>query len=131
LRKEKDIAVGNVLGSNLLNILFVLGFTPLFAGASVNVSPAALVFDLPVMVATAVVCLPIFFSGNRIDRWEGGLLFTLYFAYTAFIVMDATGHGLVSGPNAALYGFVLPMTTLTVAILAWRLLRERGVKTAS
>jgi cation:H+ antiporter len=128
LRKEKDIAVGNVLGSNLLNILFVLGFTPVFAWSNVNVSPDALAFDLPVMVATAVVCLPIFFSGNRIDRWEGGLLFFFYVAYTAFIVLGATGSALVSGPSAALYVFALPLGALTVLVLAWRLFQERGVK---
>ncbi len=73
LRRERDIAVGNVIGSCIFNLLLVLGLAAWSTPAGVALSPAALSFDLPVMIAAAVACLPIFFNGHAIYRWEGGL----------------------------------------------------------
>lgn len=92
IRGERDIAVGNVVGSNIFNILAVLGLAALVAPNGVNVSMAALHFDIPVMLAVAVACLPIFFSGHLIARWEGCLFFAYYIAYTAYLIMTATRH---------------------------------------
>ena len=75
IRGERDIAVGNVVGSNIYNIRAVLGLAALVSPAGVGVAPAALDFDIPVMVAVAVACLPIFFTGHVIARWEGWLFF--------------------------------------------------------
>jgi len=72
-RRERDIAVGNVIGSNLFSILAVLGLAALLVPGGVEVAPAALRFDLPVMLAVAVACLPIFFTGHLIARWRGAL----------------------------------------------------------
>ena len=124
LRGERDIAVGNVIGSNLFNILAVLGATSA-VGGGVAVAPAALSIDLPVMIAAAVACLPLGYTALRIDRWEGGLLVTWYVAYTAFLVLDATGAG-----GAHLLGRVLllvaaPATALVLAITAALELRAR------
>ena len=58
LKGERDIAVGNVVGSNIFNILAVLGVAGLFSPAGINVPPEALNFDIPVMVAVAIACLP-------------------------------------------------------------------------
>ena len=71
LRGERDIAVGNVIGSNTFNILGVLGLSGLVAPAGLPVRRAMLSFDLPVMIAVAVACLPVFFTGHLIARWEG------------------------------------------------------------
>lgn len=120
IRGERDIAVGNVVGSNLFNILGVLGVSATLAPVSLSVAPALLGFDLPVMVAVAVVCLPIFFTGSLIARWEGVLLFAYYLAYTAYLILVATGqdsrghYGLVMG------SFVLPLTGVTLVVLAMR-----------
>lgn len=84
LRGERDLAVGNVVGSNIFNLLVVLGASAAISGR-VRVAPAALHFDLPLMVATALVCLPIFFTGGRISRGEGGLFLAGYTAYLAFL----------------------------------------------
>ena len=89
LRGERDIAVGNVIGSCLFNLLAVLGVAGIVSPNGIAVSPAALHFDLPVMVAVAVVCLPIFFTGSRISRREGALLFAGYIAYTAYLILTA------------------------------------------
>jgi cation:H+ antiporter len=92
LRGEQDIAVGNVVGSNTFNILSVLGLTSMVSPNGINVPIAALSFDIPVMIATAVACLPIFLNGHKIARWEGGLLFGYYLAYTLYLILRATGH---------------------------------------
>ena len=70
-RGERDIAVGNVVGSNIFNILAVLGLSGLVAPAGCPSTAALLRFDLPVMIAVAVACLPIFASG-ALDRALGG-----------------------------------------------------------
>lgn len=61
IRGERDIAVGNVVGSNIFNILAVLGLSGLISPDGINVAPSALRFDIPVMIAVAAACLPIFF----------------------------------------------------------------------
>jgi len=78
LRGEREIAVGNVVGSNLFNLLGVLGFTALIAPSPLSVSPNALDFDLPVMLGVAALCLPVFYSGYRMTRAEGLLFLGLY-----------------------------------------------------
>ena len=74
VRGQREIAVGNVIGSNVFNLLGVLGLTALVAPAPLSVSPNALAFDLPVMLGVAALCLPVFYTGYRITRGEG-LLF--------------------------------------------------------
>jgi len=124
-RGERDIAVGNVVGSNLFNILIVLGLTALVSPDGVAVAPGALDFDLPVMVAVAVACLPIFFTGHLIARWEGGLFLGYYLAYTSYLVLDAAGHDALPMFSAVMSAFVLPLTALTVAVAVGRALRQR------
>lgn len=85
LRGERDIAVGNVVGSNLFNLLCVLGVAGMASPAGVPVAPGVLRFDLPVMTAAAALCLPIFFSRFTIDRWEGAVLLGLYVAYVGWL----------------------------------------------
>jgi cation:H+ antiporter len=77
LRGDRDIAVGNVVGSNIFNILLVLGLSSIVAPDGLNVAPPVLAFDIPVMIAVALACLPIMFSGYRIARWEGFLFLGL------------------------------------------------------
>jgi cation:H+ antiporter len=122
VRGEGDIAVGNVVGSNLSNLLLVLGVSGTVAPGGIPVSEGALTFDLPVMVASAVACLPIFFTDARIDRWEGGLFLGYYVAYTTYIVLTATGHASAPLLRVTMLWFVLPLTALTLAILAGRAL---------
>ncbi len=129
LRGQRDIAVGNVVGSNLFNILGVLGISASVAPADLRVAPALLAFDLPVMVAVA--CLPIFFTRHLIARWEGLLFLGYYGAYVAYLVLDATGHDAQAGLSAMMGGFVIPLTAVTLAVLAWRhWRRSRGVSSA-
>ncbi|UCG34438.1 MAG: hypothetical protein JSU68_07310, partial [Phycisphaerales bacterium] len=91
LRGERDVAVGNVIGSNIFNILIVLGAAAAVAPAGVAVNDTALRFDFPIMIVVSVACLPIFYSARRIDRWEGVLFLAGYVAYTVCLIVMATG----------------------------------------
>jgi cation:H+ antiporter len=122
-RGERDIAVGNVVGSNLFNLLGVLGAAATLAPSGVAVSDAALRFDLPVMVATSVACLPVFFVGGRIERWEGALFVGYWAAYTAFLILDATDHDAAPAVSGFMLAFVVPLTLVTFAVVTWRALR--------
>jgi cation:H+ antiporter len=120
LKGERDIAVGNVVGSSIYNVLAVLGATALVAPAGIAVAPSVLSFDLPVMIAVSIACLPIFFTGHRVDRWEGAVFLGYYACYTAFVVMKATEHDLLAPFSLAMAAFVVPITVLTLAIVAFR-----------
>jgi len=126
VRGERDIAVGNVVGSNLFNLLWVLGAAAAVGKGGVAVSPAALRFDIPVMIAVAIACLPIFANGHRIARWEGLLFLGAYVGYTAYVVLAATEHDHLPAYSAAMRWFVLPLVGVTVAVVGWRAWRTRG-----
>jgi cation:H+ antiporter len=117
LRGERDIAVGNVVGSNVFNLLGVLGLASLVSPAGIGVADQALQFDLPVMLAVAVACLPIFVTGREIARWEGGLFFAYYIAYTVYVVMAALHHAALGAYSAAMLWFILPLTAVTLMVL--------------
>lgn len=124
LRGERDIAVGNAVGSNLFNLLAVLGLGSLVAPDGVPVPPGALTFDIPVMTAVAVAALPVFFSDYTIARWEGTVFLGYYIAYTVYLVLDAIQHHALSEFGAAMTWFALPLTALTLAIVAMRAFRR-------
>lgn len=125
VRGERDIAVGNVVGSNIFNILAVLGLAALIAPKGIAVSPGILSFDIPVMIAVAVACLPIFFTGHRIDRWEGTVFLLYYVLFLTYLVLKATEHDSLPVFSAAMTWFAMPLTVLTVGITAWRAIRSR------
>ncbi|MCG3146859.1 MAG: hypothetical protein PCFJNLEI_00293 [Verrucomicrobiae bacterium] len=125
IRGERDIAIGNVVGSNIFNMLGILGATCLIAPHGVAVSPAALSFDIPVMTAVAVACLPVFFTGHTIARWEGGMFLSFYVAYTAYLVLAAQQHDALPAFSAVMLWFVIPLTAVTLAVVLARQLRAR------
>lgn len=126
LRGQRDIAVGNVVGSNILNLLSVLGFSAAVSPNGLPVSDAVLWFDLPVMIAAALACLPVFFTGYAIARWEGGLFLGYYVAYTTYLVMGATQHEALSTFSFVMGAFVIPISVVTLAVLGVRALQAEG-----
>ncbi|SDI68217.1 calcium/sodium antiporter [Billgrantia gudaonensis] len=117
MRGERDIAVGNVVGSNIFNVLGVLGLAGLLAPSGIAVAPAMVDFDIPVMMAVALACLPIGFTAGTISRWEGGVLLGYYIAYSLYLILAATQHDALTGFSSAMLYFVLPITLLTLAVL--------------
>ncbi len=127
VRGQRDIAVGNVVGSNLFNILGVLGISALIApGGGIAVPRTAITFDIPVMVAVAVACLPIFFTGWRIRRWEGALFLAYALVYTTYLALDAAEHELRDELASAMVIFVIPLTVITLLAVLAAELRRRG-----
>jgi len=124
LRGERDIAVGNVIGSNIFNLLVVLGLGSLVAPNGIPVPPGALTFDIPVMIAASIGILPIFFSNFMIARWEGFMLVGYYVAYTVFLVLEAAEHPALHEFGIAMRYFVFPLTAVTLAVVMVRGIRR-------
>ncbi|MBE9140646.1 calcium/sodium antiporter [Nodosilinea sp. LEGE 07088] len=121
-RGEGDIAVGNVVGSNIFNILTVLGLTSVLSNGGIPIPNAVLHFDLPIMVAVAVACLPIFLTGNVISRWEGLLFSGYYVAYATYLILRAADHDALHLYSLVMLLFVIPLTVITLGLVlanAW------------
>mgnify|MGYP003591010087 FL=1 len=116
MRGQRDIAVGNVVGSNVFNILAVLGAAGIASGAGLPVSEAARNFDLWVMLAVAFACLPIMITGREIARWEGVVFLAYYAAYTAWLVLQAQQHASVPAFSGIMLGYVMPLTVITIVV---------------
>lgn len=125
LRGHRDIAVGNVVGSNIFNILGVIGPAALIVPGGLAVAPSLVVFDIPVMVAVALACLPIFFTGNLIARWEGALFLALFAAYLAYLILAAKDHDALETYELVMGSAVLPLIVLTILVIAFREWRRR------
>lgn len=119
-RGQRDLAVGNAVGSNLFNILAVLGITATVSPSSIPIPDGALSLDLPVMIAVAIACLPIFWNGYSLLRWEGAVFLGYYASYIVYLVLDSADHGAANEYGVALVGFVIPLTVLTFVVIAVR-----------
>ncbi len=122
IKGERDIAVGNVIGSNLFNILGCLGVAGLAAGdAGLIVPPSVQAFDIWVMLAVALACVPVFLTGREIARWEGAVFVLYYVGYVGYLILAAQQHDALRTYTLAMTGFVLPLTVITlVAVLLRR-----------
>ena len=112
VRGERDLAVGNVVGSNIFNLLGVLGVSALLGPGGAEVSQDALQYDIPVMIAVAVVCLPVFISGATVSRLEGFLLWFYYAMYLAVLVLDAVNSPLERPVSQAVAFIFIPLTAI-------------------
>jgi cation:H+ antiporter len=118
LKGERDIAVGNVVGSNTFNILGCVGLSGLVAGSDgLAIAPSVLNFDIWVMLAVALACLPIFVTGREIARWEGAVFLGYYVAYVAYLLLAAQQHAALPAFSATMIGFVIPLTVVTLVVV--------------
>ena len=124
IRGEKDIAVGNLIGSNIFNIMAIIGLTSILAPNGIRVLPDAMNFDIPVMIGVAIICLPIFYTGNLISRWEGVLLFFYYLIYTAFLILRASNNKMLMVFDTIVLAFILPLTLLTLLVITFKSFRK-------
>jgi cation:H+ antiporter len=117
IKGERDIAVGNVVGSNTFNILGCLGLSGIASGSlGLAVPDAVLNFDLWVMLAVALACIPVFMTGREIARWEGGVFLLYYVAYVAYLILAAQQHDALGTYSAVMMGFVVPLTVITLVV---------------
>lgn len=114
IRGERDLAVGNIVGSCIFNLGMVLGLPALLAPGGLAVPAAAVALDLPLMIAAAVALAPVVFTGYRVGRREGGLFLLLYAAYVGYVVLDATSHDALQGFTTMMVLFVLPLVALAL-----------------
>lgn len=133
IKGQRDIAVGNVVGSNIFNILAVAGSSAL-AGGGLIVESSAINFDIPVMLAASAACFPVFLSGYRIERWEGWLFVGYFLAYMIYLIFRASGHGYVGPFSPVMAAFVFPLIGVTLLVLGGRMVmgrRGQGAGTSS
>jgi cation:H+ antiporter len=123
-RGERDIAVGNIVGSNVFNILSVAGLSGLVAPVGLEITPGVIRFDLPFMLAVAIACFPIFLRGFVITRLNGLFFFAYYVAYTCYLILGATNHDSLPMFSKVMFEFIAPLTgvmLIGLLIFEWRL----------
>jgi len=126
VRGRRDIAIGNVVGSNIFNILCVLGFGTLVTQHGMNVAEEALASDVPIMVGVAVACLPIFITGGVVGRFDGFLLFAYYLAYTANLVLAVIHSPYLPAFRQVMLWAIIPLTALFLIVsLLHHVVRQR------
>ena len=128
-RGKADLAIGNVIGSNLLNQLLILGVCALVSGGrGLGVDGVMIQRDLPIMVLTTLACLPIFWTGGVITRMEGGLLLFLYGAYLVEQLLLNLAPGFSDEFRLIALVLVAPAVLIFFAwqMLSWREQRQRA-----
>ncbi len=126
-RGQRDLAVGNVVGSNIFNIGAVAGLAGIISPAGLPVPESALALDIPLMIAAAVVLLPLAFTGSVIRRWEGAVLLGLYIFYLIYTVLSAAERPILHGFTTVMAWFVTPLLFLTLAsTVAYEIGRRRA-----
>ncbi|MCK6424654.1 MAG: calcium/sodium antiporter [Burkholderiaceae bacterium] len=121
LKGERDIAVGNVVGSSTFNILGCVGLSGLVSGdLGLGVPASVLAFDIWVMLAVALACLPVFLTGREIARWEGAIFLGYYVAYVTYLILAAQQHDALPTFSGVMMSFVVPLTVITLVVMTIR-----------
>jgi cation:H+ antiporter len=118
LRGQRDIAVGNIVGSNVFNVLGILGLSAL-VGRGLAVAPSFVNFDTPFMAAVAFACLPLVARRHEISRWQGGFFLSAYAAYVAYLILAAKQHAGLAPFSAVMLEFVLPVVVAGLVALVY------------
>lgn len=124
-RGRRDLAIGNVVGSNIANILVILGVSSLVTSGGLAVADSLLKVDIPLMILIAIVSLPVFYTGYLIRRWEGAVFLVAYLSYTTWLVCHATGQPITEGLGKALGWVFVPIVLATFAVTGMRALTTR------
>ncbi|MCS7236686.1 MAG: calcium/sodium antiporter [Thermoguttaceae bacterium] len=122
IKRNADICVGNVVGSNILNVVAVLAPACLLAPGGLAVNEQLLRLDFPTLLGASVLCFPVFWSGGRIDRVEGGLFIVVYAGYILALAAEATrSANFLLWTNLFVLGFV---PASIAAALLWALTQQ-------
>lgn len=84
------------------------------------VPPSVLAFDIWVMLAVALACVPVFLSGREIARWEGAVFVLYCVGNVAYLILAAQQHDALRTDTLAMTGFVLPLTVITLVAVLMR-----------
>jgi cation:H+ antiporter len=115
VRGDRDIAVGNLLGSSVYNVAVILGITVMTAPAEVQIPDDVVAADLLVLAVAALITVPVLLSGQRISRLEGGAFVAAYLSYLVWLI-------LVSVPGVC--SLARPRPTTQRGTHGWRLTRD-------
>ncbi|MEX1063461.1 MAG: calcium/sodium antiporter [Balneolaceae bacterium] len=126
LRRERELVVSGIIGSNIFNLLAVLGISGMVIPEAVPVNEALLRFDLLVLLAASFACMPIFFTGHIISRGEGLVFLGYYAAYNVYLWLSSAEHAALPVFSNTMLWFVLPITLFTIIMLAIREWRKRA-----
>ncbi len=128
LRGERELGIEHIISSSIFNILGGLSLVVLWTPGGLELPTSALRLDLPVLIAAAAGCLPVFVLGRLLPRWGGAVSITLYIAYVTYLVMNATRHGEegVPGRTIAFLLIGLALGQFLVVILRSLVFRGRG-----
>jgi cation:H+ antiporter len=115
LKGERDIAIGNIVGSNIFNIGAVLGLSGMIAPDGLPVAQSSLVVDIPVMILVAFACLPVFLANYTVTRSDGVAFLVCYVVYVLYVVLAAQ--------QSAMLATMMPFLLIVVAVcVTWWML---------
>ena len=115
-RGERDLAVGNAVGSNIFNIGAVIGLSAIVVPDGIPIPPSAINLDIPLVVLTAFLLLPIAITGSRIGRVEGALLLGSYLAYTGYLLLASSDHDALGPYSFVMMWIVIPLVVIILMV---------------
>ncbi|MBK9924772.1 MAG: calcium/sodium antiporter [Anaerolineales bacterium] len=124
LKGESDIAVGNAIGSNIFNLLGVMGLSGILSPGGIVVTNHVLTFDFLVMVFVALICIPVFYVDDNVSRGEGMLFLSYYVLYTAYLILDSS-HSSILPVITLFVSFYVPLTFIGLIMFT---IRARKIK---
>ena len=133
LKGESDIAVGNAIGSNIFNLLGVLGVSGVLAPEGITVTTRVLTLDFLVMVFVALVCIPVFYVDDNVSRGEGVLFLSYYVLYTTYLILETSKSSILSAITLFV-SFYIPLTFIGLimfTVRARRLKKNKRVNAAT
>ncbi len=128
LRGQRDLAVGNAVGSNIFNLGAVLGFAAVFSPDGIVIPEGASNFDFVLMTGVAILLLPVVYTGMAVARWEGAMFLLYYVAYTAYLLLASAEHDALAPFSTVMALFVIPLTAMFLGILV---VADRARRSAS
>jgi cation:H+ antiporter len=127
IKGERDIAIGNIVGSNIFNLCSVLGFSGLASWGGLTVAPNLLAVDIPVMIGVALLCLPMFRTGYAVTRANGAVFVTAYLVYAAYLILQAQQDPALLPFNHGVLSLLLPALIIGTVVITVRGLRDERV----
>ncbi len=131
LKGQRDIAIGNVVGSNIFNILCVLGVSGLVSPIPLVAGEQMITLDFPIMLVTAILCLPLFFVGAKLIRFEGILFLSIYIAYVWYMIAITVSADYLPLLQTGIIFVLIPVVVLYVFGILVKDLYKRNQSKAS
>lgn len=122
---QHELALGNVMGSCLFNIVAIPAAMALVSSSPLPVVNEAVSVDIPIMILAIVACLPFFFSGHRLSRMEGMLFLVYYAAYALMLYYRHVPGSVLSSYQTELGLLAVPIIVVTTVFVLVQVLRDR------